>query len=77
MTVLAQLIASETDSLGYITYVFKRLDESTEYTKYSFSLYEKAVITSAVCSILFSSNTLNLSSINITLLKIIFFVSIC
>ena len=34
MTVLAQLVASETDSLGYITYVFKRLDESTEYTKY-------------------------------------------
>lgn len=27
MTVLAQLVASDTDSLGYITYVFKRLDK--------------------------------------------------
>ncbi len=34
MTVLAQLVASDSDSLGYITYVFKRLDVLSEETQY-------------------------------------------
>lgn len=34
MTVLAQLVASDTDNLGYITYVFKRLDELAKEAQY-------------------------------------------
>lgn len=34
MTILAQLVASDTDNLGYITYVFKRLDELTKEAQY-------------------------------------------
>lgn len=34
MTVLAQLIASDTDSFGYVTYVFKRLDELAKEAQY-------------------------------------------
>lgn len=34
MVVLAKLVASETDSLGYITYVFKNLEDCTELSKY-------------------------------------------
>lgn len=34
MTVLAQLVASDTDSCGYITYVFKRLDELNKDSQY-------------------------------------------
>lgn len=34
MTILAQLVASSSDGLGYITYVFKRLDKSDEETQY-------------------------------------------
>lgn len=34
MTVLAQLVASDTDSFGYITYVFKRLDKLVEDAQY-------------------------------------------
>lgn len=34
MTVLAQLVASNTDSFGYITYVFKRLDELDKESQY-------------------------------------------
>ena len=34
MTVLAQLVASDTDNLGYITYVFKRLDELNKDSQY-------------------------------------------
>lgn len=34
MVVLAKLIASEPDSLGYTTYVFKRLEDCAESSKY-------------------------------------------
>lgn len=34
MIALVQLVASEIDSLGYITYVFKRLEDYTDLTKY-------------------------------------------
>lgn len=34
MTALVRLIASETDSLGYITYVFQRLEDYTASSKY-------------------------------------------
>lgn len=34
MTVLAQLVAYESDELGYITYVFKRLEEIDKDYKY-------------------------------------------
>lgn len=34
MIALVQLIASESDSLGYITYVFKKLEDCTESSKY-------------------------------------------
>lgn len=34
MTILAQLVASNTDNCGYITYVFKYLDNSSEDSRY-------------------------------------------
>ena len=34
MTIPAQLVAIDTDSFGYITYVFKNLDELAKETQY-------------------------------------------
>lgn len=35
MIALVKLVASETDSLGYITYVFKHLEDNAESSKYT------------------------------------------
>lgn len=34
MVILAKLVACESDSLGYVTYVFKRLEDCTDLSKY-------------------------------------------